>query len=113
MAKLNNLTTHYKKVRKKRPGVHSKNKNTNQKNGKYYAEKQQYHLSRTGGFANNDPKDTYRLYLSSTNNLDATVDIVAPGNDIFQYYKFQKNFHQLLYLLPIYQKLQLMPQRKN
>jgi len=37
MAKLNNLTTHYKQVRKKRPGVHSKNKNTNQKTGKYYA----------------------------------------------------------------------------
>ena len=65
--------------------------NIEEKNGKYYAEKQQYHLSRTGGFANNDPKDTYRLYLSSTNNLDATVDIVAPGNDIFQYYKFKKN----------------------
>lgn len=61
-----------------------------EKNGKYYSEKQQYHLSRTGGFKNNDPKDIYKLYLSSTNNLDISVDIVAPGNDIFQYNKFRE-----------------------
>ncbi|AWH72854.1 hypothetical protein DCS32_01370 [Dokdonia sp. Dokd-P16] len=62
-----------------------------EKNGKHYAEKQQYHLSRTGGFKNNDPNDEYTLYLSSTNNLDSTVDIVAPGNDIFQYYNYKEN----------------------
>lgn len=63
---------------------------TEDKNGNYYAEKQRYHLGRTGGFANNDPEDEYRLYLSSTNNLDRSVDIVAPGNDIFQYGKFRE-----------------------
>jgi len=31
------LAIYYKKIRKKRPGVHSKNRSTNQKNGKYYA----------------------------------------------------------------------------
>ena len=30
------LAIYYKKVRKKSPGVHSKNRHTNQKNGKYY-----------------------------------------------------------------------------
>jgi hypothetical protein len=30
------VSTYYKKVRKKRPGVHSKNRFTKQVNGKYY-----------------------------------------------------------------------------
>ncbi len=38
MAKLI-LTTHARKIRKKRPGVHSKNKNTKQVKGKYYSGK--------------------------------------------------------------------------
>ena len=62
-----------------------------EKNGRFYAEKQKYHLARTGGFKNNDPEDTYSLYLSATNNLDRSVDIVAPGNDIFQYNKFKES----------------------
>ena len=36
MARLT-LTPYKYKVRKKRPGVHSKNRNTKQKNGKYYS----------------------------------------------------------------------------
>jgi len=38
MAKKNWFAPTYKlNVKKKRPGIHSKNRNTNQKNGKYYA----------------------------------------------------------------------------
>lgn len=58
---------------------------TSEKTGKYYAERQRYHLGRTGGFKDNDPTQEYKLYLSSTNNLDESVDIVAPGNGIFRY----------------------------
>ena len=36
MAKIN-LQEYRKKARRKRPGVHSKNRHTNQKSGKYYA----------------------------------------------------------------------------
>ena len=36
MAKIN-LQEYRKRSRKKRPGVHSKNRNTNQKSGKYYS----------------------------------------------------------------------------
>jgi len=60
--------------------------------GKYYAASVKYHLARTGGFSNDDPKNgTYKLYLSSSNNLDPTVDIVAPGNFIFKYSDFEKD----------------------
>ena len=31
-----NVSTYVLKKKKKRPGVHSKNRHTNQKNGKYY-----------------------------------------------------------------------------
>ena len=31
-----NISTYSFKPKKKRPGIHSKNRNTNQKNGKYY-----------------------------------------------------------------------------
>tara|TARA_Y100000114_G_C11513944_1_gene210320 strand:- start:140 stop:280 length:141 start_codon:yes stop_codon:yes gene_type:complete len=37
MARKINLFAYREKVRKKRPGVHSKNRNTKQKTGKYYA----------------------------------------------------------------------------
>ena len=60
--------------------------------GKYYAASIKYHLARTGGFSNDDPENgTYNLYTSSSNNLDATVDIVAPGNFIFRYSEFVKD----------------------
>ena len=60
--------------------------------GKYYAASVKYHLARTGGFSNDDPQNgTYNLYKSSSNNLDATVDIVAPGNFIFKYGDFEKD----------------------
>ena len=36
MAKIN-LQSYRKRNRRKRPGVHSKNRNTNQKSGKYYS----------------------------------------------------------------------------
>ena len=36
MAKIN-LQAYRKQIKKKRPGVHSKNRHTNQKNGKYYS----------------------------------------------------------------------------
>jgi len=57
----------------------------------YYASSIKYHLSRTGGFKDNDPNKEYRLYSSSTNNLDPFVDIVAPGNYIFRYYPYKEN----------------------
>ena len=60
--------------------------------GKLYAANIKYHLARTGGFTNDDSKKgTYNLYTSATNNLDATVDIVAPGNFIFQHGKYIKD----------------------
>jgi hypothetical protein len=60
--------------------------------GKYYAASVKYHLARTGGFSNDDPENgAYNLYTSSSNNLDATVDIVAPGNFIFRYSEFVKD----------------------
>lgn len=60
--------------------------------GKYYAASVKYHLARTGGFSNDDPENgTFRSYTSSSNNLDATVDIVAPGNFIFKYGDFEKD----------------------
>lgn len=59
-----------------------------EKNGKWYAEKQAYHLARNGGFKNNNPKEEIKLYLSSANNLDQYVDIVAPGTDIVRYYPY-------------------------
>ena len=60
--------------------------------GKYYAASIKYHLARTGGFSNGDPENgTYKLYTSSSNNLDETVDIVAPGNFIFKYGDFEKD----------------------
>lgn len=60
--------------------------------GKYYAASIKYHLARTGGFSNDDPENgTYKLYTSSSNNLDKTVDIVAPGNFIFKYGAFEKD----------------------
>ena len=31
-----NISTYKYKTKKKRPGIHSKNRNTNQKQGKYY-----------------------------------------------------------------------------
>lgn len=63
-----------------------------EESGKYYAASVKYHLGRTGGFSNDDPKKgTYSLYTSSTNNLDATVDIVAPGNFIFRYGAFKED----------------------
>ena len=37
MARELNLQAYRFKPKKKRPGVHSKNRNTNQKHGKYYA----------------------------------------------------------------------------
>lgn len=59
--------------------------------GEYYAASVKYHLARTGGFINNDPQNgTYKLYTSSSNNLDSTVDLVAPGNFIFKYGDFEK-----------------------
>lgn len=58
---------------------------TSEKTGDYYAERQRYHVGRTGRFKNNDPSKEYILYLSSTNNLDESVDILAPGNGIFRY----------------------------
>ncbi len=57
-------------------------------NGKYYYSNLKYHLAQNGGFKNNDPEDEFVPYLSSTNNLDESVDIVAPGTDIFKYYEF-------------------------
>jgi subtilisin family serine protease len=63
-----------------------------EKSGKPYAASVKYHLGRTGGFSNNDTKNgTYKLYSSSTNNLDTTVDIVAPGNFIFRYNKYMED----------------------
>lgn len=63
-----------------------------EKNGKYYAANIKYHLARTGGFSNDDPESgIYELYTSSTNNLDTTVDIVAPGNFIFQHGLYEKD----------------------
>lgn len=60
--------------------------------GKYFAASVKYHLARTGGFSNDDPKNgTYNLYTSSSNNLDSSVDIVAPGNFIFKYGDFEKD----------------------
>ncbi len=60
--------------------------------GKFYAASVKYHLARTGGFSNDDPENgTYKLYLSSSNNLDSSVDIVAPGNFIFKYGDFEKD----------------------
>lgn len=56
-----------------------------EKNQKWYSEKQQYHLARTGGFKDNDPTKEFQLYLSATNNFDESVDIVAPGTGIFRY----------------------------
>lgn len=37
MARILNLKAYRFKPKKKRPGVHSKNRNTNQKSGKYYS----------------------------------------------------------------------------
>lgn len=37
MARTLNLQAYRFKPKKRRPGVHSKNRNTNQKHGKYYA----------------------------------------------------------------------------
>ena len=37
MARKLNLQAYRFKPKKRRPGVHSKNRNTNQKNGKYYS----------------------------------------------------------------------------
>jgi len=60
--------------------------------GKPYAASIKYHLGRTGGFTNHDTiNGTYKLYTSSTNNLDTTVDIVAPGNFIFRYGAFEED----------------------
>jgi len=57
--------------------------------GKPYAASVKYHLGRTGGFSDLDTiNGTYKIYTSSTNNLDSTVDIVAPGNFIFRYSKY-------------------------
>ena len=39
MARRNIGPSYIHKPKKKRPGIHSKNKNTNQKNGKYYTGK--------------------------------------------------------------------------
>lgn len=62
------------------------------KSGLYYGESVKYHLGRTGGFAGNDPENgAYKIYSSSTNNLDSTVDIVAPGNFIFKYSEYEKD----------------------
>ena len=37
MARKINLVTYRKKSKKKRPGIHSKNRHTKQKTGKYYS----------------------------------------------------------------------------
>ena len=37
MARKINLAAYRKQAKKKRPGVHSKNRNTKQKSGKYYS----------------------------------------------------------------------------
>ena len=39
MARKINLQTYRKQAKKKRPGIHSKNRNTKQVNGKYYSGK--------------------------------------------------------------------------
>ncbi len=63
-----------------------------EKSGLYYGESVKYHLGRTGGFSGNDPENgAYKIYTSSTNNLDSSVDIVAPGNFIFRYSEFEKD----------------------
>lgn len=60
------------------------------KNGKYYAKNVKNTVARTGGFRNNDPKDSFFLYPSSTSNMDQTVDIMAPGNFIIRYGRLGK-----------------------
>lgn len=69
----------------------------NEKNGNYYTVGLKYHVGRTAGFKNNDPKKEYRIYPVSTNNLDPYVDVLAPGNYIYRYGRYVMKQDSLLY----------------
>ncbi|RMB61079.1 hypothetical protein EAX61_06270 [Dokdonia sinensis] len=70
-----------------------------ERNGKYYFANVANYLGAHGGFKDNDLTKEMKFYEISINNLDSTVDIMAPGTFIFRYGRYAENKREALYNL--------------